>query len=610
MQAKNLVSSQGLPTKTALAVVAIQQALPESRVLYCSATGASEPKNLAYMTRLGLFGFKDFATLLKSLQQSDKSQNGKKCMGALEMYAMGLKSTGAYMCRTLSYEGAEFQLEQAPLSEEMKKMYDRACEFWQVFTDTHTTPPGTLCLSVSSWVGRDDGGLADARWFWVGGERAAPVRDLPNGGCPVQGREGNHVAVLGRAPALLPPDAAQRQGPSSRADGERRRSERKHERGDRPSVYRRGGHQQGERVFLHPYPCALVSHTSWLLQLLPDELNFEVSAPSQAIAEGDGMGMDEFVSAPSMIVTELIKNHLHLRGQQQQGTAAYLAPLYRNLVKACKAWVTMPRVATDIEQAALTSVAVSRRQGDETGTAADFTPAFIAASEAAAARAHRVYGYGGTPRAVAAAVATPAAATATVPAADDGDVVMTKEVSFEEAMLLRREAAERNGCMVDLTEDLPEEEKTALLEQSDKEVRRLLASPPALTAPGNAPSVRCRGAGVDASALSGCCVQAAALKAQTAALLAKAKEVAAAVDRDAAMAVANDDSGESSFLHPHRSVHPTSLGKEISLVVLPLTPASLLRDALLWQMGISSWRMSRPASASAWCRPWRRPPRR
>jgi len=62
-------------------------------------------------------------------------------------------------------------------------------------------------------------------------------------------------------------------------------------------------------------------------------------------------------------------------------------------------------------------------------------------------------------------------------------------------------------------------------------------------------------------------VQAAALKAQTAALLAKAKEVAAAVDRDAAMAVANDDSGESSFLHPHRSVHPTSLGKEIVLPV-------------------------------------------
>jgi hypothetical protein len=39
-----------------MAVVALQDALPTARVMYCSATGASEPKNLAYMTRLGSFG--------------------------------------------------------------------------------------------------------------------------------------------------------------------------------------------------------------------------------------------------------------------------------------------------------------------------------------------------------------------------------------------------------------------------------------------------------------------------------------------------------------------------------------------------------------------------
>jgi hypothetical protein len=42
-KAKNLINSAGEPTKTALAVVAIQEALPDARVLYCSATGASEP---------------------------------------------------------------------------------------------------------------------------------------------------------------------------------------------------------------------------------------------------------------------------------------------------------------------------------------------------------------------------------------------------------------------------------------------------------------------------------------------------------------------------------------------------------------------------------------
>lgn len=65
-KAKNLINSAGEPTKTALAVVAIQEALSGARVLYCSATGASEPKNLAYMTRMGLFGYKDFSVTAPS----------------------------------------------------------------------------------------------------------------------------------------------------------------------------------------------------------------------------------------------------------------------------------------------------------------------------------------------------------------------------------------------------------------------------------------------------------------------------------------------------------------------------------------------------------------
>lgn len=34
----------------------IQQMLPRARVVYCSATGVSEVGNMAYMTRLGLWG--------------------------------------------------------------------------------------------------------------------------------------------------------------------------------------------------------------------------------------------------------------------------------------------------------------------------------------------------------------------------------------------------------------------------------------------------------------------------------------------------------------------------------------------------------------------------
>ena len=44
------------PTKTGLAVLELQNKLPKARIVYASATGASEPRNMAYMVRLGLWG--------------------------------------------------------------------------------------------------------------------------------------------------------------------------------------------------------------------------------------------------------------------------------------------------------------------------------------------------------------------------------------------------------------------------------------------------------------------------------------------------------------------------------------------------------------------------
>ena len=56
-RAKNLVPSSGAkPTKTGMAVLDLQNKLPKARVVYASATGASEPRNMAYMVRLGLWG--------------------------------------------------------------------------------------------------------------------------------------------------------------------------------------------------------------------------------------------------------------------------------------------------------------------------------------------------------------------------------------------------------------------------------------------------------------------------------------------------------------------------------------------------------------------------
>ena len=44
------------PTKTGMCVLELQKKLPKARVVYASATGASEPRNMAYMSRLGLWG--------------------------------------------------------------------------------------------------------------------------------------------------------------------------------------------------------------------------------------------------------------------------------------------------------------------------------------------------------------------------------------------------------------------------------------------------------------------------------------------------------------------------------------------------------------------------
>ncbi|XP_030471562.2 protein FORGETTER 1 isoform X2 [Syzygium oleosum] len=126
-KAKNLVPEAGSQsTRTGEAVLDIQARLPEARVIYCSATGASEPRNMGYMVRLGLWGagtgFSDFREFLVALEKGG--------VGALELVAMDMKARGMYVCRTLSYKGSEFEIVEAPLEENMMDMYKKAAEFW------------------------------------------------------------------------------------------------------------------------------------------------------------------------------------------------------------------------------------------------------------------------------------------------------------------------------------------------------------------------------------------------------------------------------------------------------------------------------------------------
>ncbi|CAN0406000.1 unnamed protein product, partial [Ectocarpus sp. 12 AP-2014] len=128
-KAKNFNSSkEELSTKVSQAVIKIQDMLPKARVVYCSATGVTDIGNLAYATRLGLWGehspFRGFKEFKESME--------KRGLGALEMLAMELKAKGSYVSRGLGWKGAEFETCEVKLPPSTVEMYDKAVEFWML----------------------------------------------------------------------------------------------------------------------------------------------------------------------------------------------------------------------------------------------------------------------------------------------------------------------------------------------------------------------------------------------------------------------------------------------------------------------------------------------
>ena len=127
-QAKNLVPASGSqkPTATGEAVAALQQRMPNAKLVYVSATGASSVRGLAPMPRLGLWGdgtqFADFKEFERRL--------GKQGTPALELLALTLKAHGAYLCRQLSFSGAEFETVTCAMDAARDSLYSRAARWW------------------------------------------------------------------------------------------------------------------------------------------------------------------------------------------------------------------------------------------------------------------------------------------------------------------------------------------------------------------------------------------------------------------------------------------------------------------------------------------------
>jgi len=111
-----------------IAGVRLQNLLPCARVLYASATGASDVNNLAYATRLGLWG-PETAFGNREAFVADIRDGG---IAAMELVARDLKSLGLYTARALSFAGVEYEILEHRLSEDQIAVYDAYAGAWAI----------------------------------------------------------------------------------------------------------------------------------------------------------------------------------------------------------------------------------------------------------------------------------------------------------------------------------------------------------------------------------------------------------------------------------------------------------------------------------------------
>ena len=145
---------QSQPSAQALAVVELQKRLPNARVVYVSATGATQVSNLSFATRLGLWGP---ATPFASVQNfiAEMTAGG---LAAMELVARDLKQMGAYMARSLSFEGVTYSRVEHQLSPLQQDIYNRLAEAWQV-----TLQNIDAALKTTGAVGENGKGSSSAK---------------------------------------------------------------------------------------------------------------------------------------------------------------------------------------------------------------------------------------------------------------------------------------------------------------------------------------------------------------------------------------------------------------------------------------------------------------
>jgi predicted RNA methylase len=139
-----------VPSQQGRAGLRLQHALPDARVVYVSATGATTVHNLAYAQRLGLWGGEDFPFATRAEFVEAIEAGG---VAAMEVLARDLKSLGLYAARSLSYAGVEYELVEHALTPEQRRIYDAHAGAFEVIHNNLTA-----ALEATNITGSTRGG--------------------------------------------------------------------------------------------------------------------------------------------------------------------------------------------------------------------------------------------------------------------------------------------------------------------------------------------------------------------------------------------------------------------------------------------------------------------
>ena len=116
------------PSQQAIAGINLQRELPNARVLYVSATGATETSNLRYADRLGLWGegtpFADANSFV-----TEVSRGG---IASMELISRDMKAMGMYISRSLSFDGVSYERLEHQLTGLQTDIYNELAQAWQV----------------------------------------------------------------------------------------------------------------------------------------------------------------------------------------------------------------------------------------------------------------------------------------------------------------------------------------------------------------------------------------------------------------------------------------------------------------------------------------------